>query len=145
MASFKNHLLISLGTFFVILGIIGIFVPMMPSTIFLLLAASCYARGSQRFYSWLMNNRWLGSIIRDFRDGHGILLRQKLLTMIILWLTIGSSAYFFIEKGWVKVLLILIATGVSLHLMHLKTRPVASMDIQASLLPTAPITTNDPE
>lgn len=145
MTSFKNHLLIFLGTFFIILGIIGIFVPMMPSTIFLLLAASCYARGSQRFYSWLMNNRWLGSIIRDYREGRGILLRQKLLTMIILWLTIGSSGYFFIEKGWVKIMLILIATGVSLHLIHLRTRPVASIENKSSLLPVTTVATKDPD
>jgi uncharacterized membrane protein YbaN (DUF454 family) len=96
MREIKNKLYIVFGTAFVILGVIGIFVPLMPSTIFLLIGASCYARGSQRFYTWLMNNRWLGGMIRDYREGRGIPLRQKLLTMIILWMTIGSSAYFFI-------------------------------------------------
>jgi uncharacterized membrane protein YbaN (DUF454 family) len=122
MREIKNKLYIAFGTSFVILGVIGIFVPLMPSTIFLLIGASCYARGSQRFYTWLMNNRWLGGMIRDYREGRGIPLRQKLLTMIILWITIGSSAYFFIENGWVKMLLICIAAGVSLHLIILKTR-----------------------
>ena len=127
MREIKNKLYIIFGTIFVILGVIGIFVPLMPSTIFLLIGASCYARGSQRFYTWLMNNRWLGGMIRDYREGRGIPLRQKLLTMIILWMTIGSSAYFFIENGWVKVLLICIAMGVSLHLIILKTRKLTPL------------------
>ena len=71
MREIKNKLYIVFGTIFVVLGVIGIFVPLMPSTIFLLIGASCYARGSQRFYTWLMNNRWLGGMIRDYREGRG--------------------------------------------------------------------------
>jgi uncharacterized protein len=128
MKEIKNKILVTFGTIFVILGVIGIFVPLMPSTIFLLIGASCYARGSQRFYSWLMNNRWLGGMIRDYREGRGIPLRQKLLTMIILWMTIGSSAYFFINNQWVKILLITIAVGVSFHLIILKTRKLTPLN-----------------
>jgi len=129
----------------VILGVIGIFVPLMPSTIFLLIGASCYARGSQRFYTWLMNNRWLGGMIRDYREGRGIPLRQKLLTMIILWMTIGSSAYFFIENGWVKMLLICIAAGVSLHLIILKTRKSTPINKSTISGVTIPETVKEPD
>jgi len=145
MREIKNKLFITFGTVFVILGVIGIFVPLMPSTIFLLIGASCYARGSQRFYSWLMNNRWLGGMIRDYRGGRGIPLRQKLLTMIILWMTIGSSAYFFIENGWVKVLLICIAMGVSLHLIILKTRRLTPLSKPNVPVVNIPDIVNDPD
>jgi len=140
MKNIKNKLFIILGTIFLILGVVGIFVPLLPSTIFLLLAAACYARGSQKFYNWLMNNRWLGSTIRDYREGRGILLRQKLLTMILLWLTIGSSAYYFVEQWWVKMILIGIAIGVSTHLMHVRTRPVEEIHKHEPLgiIPTIP-------
>jgi len=145
MRDIKNKLYIAFGTAFVILGVIGIFVPLMPSTIFLLIGASCYARGSQRFYTWLMNNRWLGGMIRDYREGRGIPLRQKLLTMIILWMTIGSSAYFFIENGWVKMLLICIAAGVSLHLIILKTRKSTPLIKSTISGVTIPETVKEPD
>jgi len=117
----KKKIYIFLGTLFVVLGIIGMFVPLMPSTVFLLLAAACYARGSQRFYDWLMNHPTLGSTIRHYRGGLGLPLRQKLLTMLLLWATIGASGYFFVHKDWVRILLVVIASGVSLHLLSLKT------------------------
>jgi uncharacterized protein len=145
MREIKNKIYIGFGTAFVILGVIGIFVPLMPSTIFLLMGASCYARGSQRFYTWLMNNRWLGGMIRDYREGRGIPLRQKLLTMIILWMTIGSSVYFFIENGWIKMLLIFIASGVSLHLIILKTRKLTPANTSNVPVITIPEIVNDPD
>jgi uncharacterized membrane protein YbaN (DUF454 family) len=117
----------------------------MPSTIFLLIGASCYARGSQRFYTWLMTNRWLGGTISDYREGRGIPLRQKLLTIIILWMTIGSSAYFFIENGWVKMLLICIAAGVSLHLIILKTRKSTPMNKSTIPGVSIPETVKEPD
>ncbi len=134
MSKIKKQFWVIAGSFFVLLGIAGIFIPIMPSTVFLLLGASCYARGSQRFYDWLLNNRWLGGTIRDYRDGRGILLRQKLLTMIILWMTIGTSAYFFVDKWLVQILLIFVAIGVSLHLVLIRTRQLDS--------PVLPITSH---
>lgn len=131
----KKHIYIFLGTLFVVLGVIGMFVPLMPSTVFLLLAAACYARGSQQFYDWLINHPTLGSTIRHYRDGLGLPLRQKLMTMLLLWSTIGASGYFFVDKGWVKIMLVVIATGVSLHLLSLKTyheRPIKSPGLVGS-------------
>ncbi len=121
MRRVKQKFFIVGGTVFVVLGVIGIFVPLMPSTVFLLLAAACYARGSKRFYDWLMNHPTLGSTIRHYRDGKGLPLRQKLMTMLLLWSTIGASGYFFVQKDWVKIMLVVIAFGVSIHLILLKT------------------------
>jgi hypothetical protein len=109
------------GTLFVVLGLIGIFVPILPTTPFLLLAAACYARSSARFYRWLMNHPWFGESIRNYRAGRGIPLREKLLALLALWLTIGISALLVLSNPWVEGALLVIAAGVTVHLATLPT------------------------
>jgi uncharacterized protein len=113
--------LVAAGTLFVILGVAGIFIPLLPTTMFLLLAAACYARSSQRFYNWLMTNRWFGAYIRNNREGRGITLRHKVFTLLLLWLTIIYGAWFVVSLWWVKLILLGIAAGVTLHLVKIKT------------------------
>ncbi len=114
-------LLMILGTLAVIIAMIGVFVPVLPTTVFLLLAAAAYSRSSDRFYHWLLDNRIFGSYIRNYREGRGIMLRHKLLTMLLLWSMIGTSAYFIVDVFWVKLLLLAIAVGVSIHILSVKT------------------------
>lgn len=114
-------LLLVSGTLCVVLGVLGMFLPVLPTTPFLLLAAICYARSSKRFYSWLMTNRWCGEYIRNYREGRGIPLKQKVLTILLLWLTIGYAAWFVISLWWVKLILLGIAVGVTIHLVRIKT------------------------
>ncbi|UCE98517.1 MAG: YbaN family protein [Dehalococcoidia bacterium] len=114
-------LLVLAGTIFVGLGIIGIFLPVLPTTPFLLIAAGCYARSSQKFYYWLMNNRWFGVYIRNYRQKKGMPLRIKILTVVLLWLTILLSVIFAVQSLVAKVILILIAVGVSIHVFFIKT------------------------
>ena len=114
-------LLIVLGTLCVALGVLGMFLPLLPTTPFLLLAAICYARSSERFYHWLMTNRWCGEYIRNYREGRGIPLKQKVLTILLLWLTIGSTAWLAISQWWVRLILLVIAVGVTIHLVKIKT------------------------
>ena len=109
------------GSLSVALGVIGIFFPVLPTTPFLLLAAFCYARSSQRFYDWLLNNRWFGDYIRNYREGRGIPLTEKILAICSLWLTIGFSVFFVVQVMWVKLLLLAIAVGVTIHLVRIKT------------------------
>ena len=119
-------LLIILGTLCVVLGVLGMFLPLLPATPFLLLAAVCYGRSSKRFYRWLMTNRWCGEYIRNYREGRGISLRQKVLTILLLWLTIGSTAWLAVALWWVRLILLGIAVGVTIHLVRMKTyRPEA--------------------
>ena len=119
-ALIKILLLVS-GTLCVVLGVLGMFLPVLPTTPFLLLAAICYARSSKRFYNWLMTNRWCGAYIRNYREGRGIPLKQKVLTILLLWLTIGYAAWFVISLWWVKLILLGIAVGVTIHLVRIKT------------------------
>jgi len=114
-------LLIIAGTLSLGLGILGIFVPVLPTTPFLLLAAACYARSSQRFYDWLLNNKWFGNYIRNYLQGKGGPLKVKVLTLALLWITIGCSVMFAVEVFLVRVFLILIAIGVSIHIFSLRT------------------------
>ncbi len=113
--------LIIAGTVCVALALIGVLIPVFPTTVFLLLAAAAYARSSERFYTWLTTNRVFGDYIRNYREGRGIRLRHKLLTMLLLWGMIGTSAVFFVDTTWVKLILLVIATGVSVHVITIKT------------------------
>ena len=74
-------ILITAGTIFIGIGIIGIFIPILPTTPFLLLAAACYARSSTRFYDWLINNKLIGAYIKNYREGRGIPLKIKVFTI----------------------------------------------------------------
>ena len=116
-----KKLLIIAGTFCVILGIIGIFLPILPTTPFLLLAAWCYARSSDRFYNWLINNKWFGSYIKNYREGKGIPIKVKLLSIALLWLTILFSIFFIIDNNYIKIILLIIAIAVTTHIITIRT------------------------
>jgi uncharacterized membrane protein YbaN (DUF454 family) len=139
MNEIKRIALIGGGTACVALGAVGLFLPILPTTPFLLLAAVCYAKSSKRFYDWLTTNRWFGAYILNYREGRGIPRRQKALTILLLWLTIGCTAGFAVTLGWVRLLLLAIATAVTVHLLRIKTFVPASPEVpspgQAELRP----------
>ena len=114
-------ILIIAGTIFLGFGVIGIFLPILPTTPFLLLSAACYARSSQRFYNWLMNNKWFGNYIKNYHEGRGIPLKFKIFTISLLWITILTSIYFVINNYWIEIILIIIAIGVTTHIITIKT------------------------
>ncbi len=117
----KKTLLVIIGTLCVVLGIFGIFLPLLPTTPFLLLAAICYGHSSNRFYNWLITNRWFGQYIRNYRQGKGIPLKHKVLTILLLWLTIGFTAWLAVTLWWVRLILLAIAVGVTIHLVSIRT------------------------
>ena len=114
-------LLIVAGSISVGLGILGIILPVLPTTPFLLLAAACYARSSQRFYCWLLNNRWFGTYIDNYRSKRGMPLKVKLLTVSLLWTTLTLSLIFAVSSLALRLILIVLALGVSIHILRLKT------------------------
>ncbi|MDQ6958638.1 MAG: YbaN family protein [Mariprofundaceae bacterium] len=113
--------LVVLGSLFVVLGIIGIALPLVPTTPFLLLAAVCYAKSSEKCYNWLFNHKWFGEYLRNYRDGKGIQLKVKVTMLIFLWLTMSLSAGFIIDIQWVQIMLIGIATAVTAQMCYLPT------------------------
>ena len=110
--------LIACGTLSVALGVLGVFLPLLPTTPFLLLAAACYARSSERWYDWLLGNRWCGPYIRNYREGKGISLRRTAVAIALLWLTIGYTAFVAVSQWWLRLLLLAIAGGVTVHLLR---------------------------
>jgi uncharacterized membrane protein YbaN (DUF454 family) len=117
----KRQLLITIGTICVAIGVIGIFIPILPTTPFLLLAAACYMRSSQKFYNWLMNNRLFGTYMRNYIEGRGIPIKVKVFTIALLWVTIGISVW-AVANWVVTVILLIIATAVTLHIIFIKAR-----------------------
>jgi hypothetical protein len=103
------------------LGVIGMFLPIMPTTPFLLLASICYSRSSKRFYNWLITNRWCGKYIRNYREGRGVSLKHKIFSIAMLWLTTGYSVWFVISLWWIRLILLAIVIGVTIHLVMIKT------------------------
>ena len=110
------------GTASLILGIIGIALPILPTTPFLLLATACYARSSEKFYNWLLNNRILGSYIRNYIEGKGMPIKVKIFTISMLWITILISAFLIIQIIWVKIVLIIIAIAVTIHIILIRPK-----------------------
>ncbi len=117
----KRILFIVAGTICLGLGALGIILPLLPTTPFLLLTAACYMRGSDRMYQWLLNNKWFGTYIRNYREGKGIPLRGKISALVLLWTTISFTAIFIISIGVIRVTLFIIAAIVSIYLIRLPT------------------------
>lgn len=119
----KKSLLIAAGSLAVALGFLGMFLPVLPTTPFLLLAAACYSRSSERFHFWLLHNRLLGRYISNYVEGRGMALRQKVVTIALIWVTIGSTIVFAVSHWALRLMLLATATGVSIHLARLKRAP----------------------
>ena len=120
-SALRRGLLVSVGIGAVGLGTVGVFVPLLPTTPFLLLAATCFIRSSDRMYAWLMHHRWFGGYLRNYREHRAISLRAKVLSLTLLWGAIGYSAVFAARAWWLRALLGVIAVGVTIHLVRLNT------------------------
>ena len=116
----KNYLLRALGVLSVALGALGILLPVLPTTPFLLLAAWAFLTSSDRLYNWLMNHRVFGLYIRSYIEFEGVSKAHKIFALASLWVTMTISIY-LVDKIAIRILLVIIAIGVSIHLLKLKT------------------------
>ena len=116
MNSFKRAAFNFAGFVSLILGVVGIVLPLLPTTPFLLLSAACFARSSDKFYHWLLSHPWFGHYIDNYRQGRGIPLKVKVVAIAIMWLSISCSIIFFVNFIWAKLLLLCIAIAVSCYL-----------------------------
>jgi uncharacterized membrane protein YbaN (DUF454 family) len=103
------------------LAVVGIFVPVLPTTPFLLLAAAAFVRSSPRLYNWLIHHPWFGSYIRYYREYRAVTLRAKVAALALLWAVIGYSAIWVVQAWSLRALLAAVAVGVTVHLLSLKT------------------------
>ena len=113
----------TIGIISVGLGTAGIFLPLLPTTPYLLLAAACFIRSSDRLYQWLIHNRWFGSYIRNYQEHRALPLRAKVTALLLLWTTMTYSVFFLLRHWVPQVLLLLIAAIVTVYLLSLKTMP----------------------
>lgn len=119
--SVQKYILVSIGVLSVGLAIIGIFLPLLPTTPFLLLAAACFVRSSDRLYTWLITHKWLGPYIRNYREHQAITRKVKITTLVLLWGTIGYSAFGVISYWPLRILLLVVAIGVTTHVLSMRT------------------------
>ena len=117
----KRRLFVIAGTITLVIGIVGIFVPVLPTTPFLLLTALCYLRGSKRLYDALLGNRFIGSYIRNYLEGRGMSLRMKIWTIALLWIAITLSAVLATDNLIVRIILGVVLVGVTTHIVLIKT------------------------
>ena len=110
-----------LGTVSLMLGIMGVFLPVLPTTPFLLLSAALYMRSSQRLYNWLMSHKHLGAYIRNFREHKALPLRVKIVSVTMVWATLLYCAVSVAKTWWMSLVFIAIAAGVTIHILSYRT------------------------
>jgi len=118
-SKFKKGLFVVAGTVSLGLGFVGIVLPVLPTTPFLLLSAACYYKGSERLHRWMLDNRLFGDYLRNYKEGKGIQPRTKIFTLILLWSVISFSALFMLNNVIIQIILFATAIGVSIHIIAL--------------------------
>lgn len=111
-----------IGFISVFLGVLGIFLPVLPTTPFLLLAAAMFFRSSPDAYHWLMEHPHLGPYIKSFREDKSIPLRIKIIAVSTLWITFMHCIIFVFEYWWVKLMMSLLAIGITIYILSFKTK-----------------------
>ena len=129
-SEFKRHLYIVAGSIAIGIAVIGIFVPLLPTTPFLILAAFCYGRGSKRLYNMLLSNRIVGNYLRNYLEGKAMSVKAKILTLSMLWIVSGCTAALLTDSPIVRIVLFAVASGVTVHIALLRvvvaSRPVVT-------------------
>lgn len=121
-ARLRRSLLYIAGWLSLVLGIIGAFLPLLPTTPFLLLASACFLRSSPKAAEWMLNNRYFGEYVRDFQENRGIPMGVKIRAIVIMWASLAVSAY-VMPVPWARWLLLIPGAGVTIFLLRYKTRP----------------------
>lgn len=111
-----------LGTLFLVLGAIGIFIPLLPTTPFWLLTAWFYIRSSEKLYNRAMQNRYFGACVRGFMVDKAIPLKTKILIVTVMWLSSILTSLLLVQNIWVVILLFLISVGVTWHVLSFPTK-----------------------
>jgi uncharacterized membrane protein YbaN (DUF454 family) len=119
---------LAVGLVCVGLGAIGMVLPILPTTPFLLAAAACFCKSSKRMYDWLLSNGWFGEYIRNYKEGRGLTMKTKITALTVMWATIGISTVFLLNRLLpsqlilpLQIVMIAVAIGVSIHILRLPT------------------------
>lgn len=115
-------LFIIFGVISLALGVVGIFLPLLPTTPFLLLSATLFMHSSPRMYLWLINNRYLGEYIRNYRENKAIPLHAKISAVTVMWASLFYCIFWVVVAWWwAQLLLACVGIGVTWHILSLKT------------------------
>lgn len=109
-------------------GIIGIFIPFLPTTPFLLIAVFCAGKSSQKMHKWIMEHRVFGRHLRNYFEGKGVERRVKCLALVLLWVTIGCGVLAMKESSFGRIAALIAGVGVTIHIMLLKKRETIKID-----------------
>ena len=112
---------IIVGTIALVIGAIGLFLPVIPTTPLVILAAACYYRGSNRLHNWILSSRWFGETVKNYQEGRGLTRDTKVRAISMMWAMILISAWFFVSNLFVRVAIICVAIGVTVYLIKLPT------------------------
>lgn len=112
----------ALGTLAVIMGIIGIFLPVLPTTPFILLAAACYARASERFYGYLLRSRSLGPLIHEWEEHRSLPWRTKKIALLLMLLSISFSLWMMASRPWVQAFLLCVGVSAAISILRIPSR-----------------------
>jgi uncharacterized membrane protein YbaN (DUF454 family) len=104
------------------LGVLGIFLPLLPTTPFVLLAAACFARGSERFHQWLLANRTFGPMVYEWERHRSLPYRTKITAIVLMSVTMSISIFFFVKPLWLQVGLALFGVGLAVWMYRLPSR-----------------------
>jgi hypothetical protein len=110
------------GTLALALGVIGIFLPLLPTTPFVLLAAACFARGSERFHQWLLANRTFGPMVYEWERHRSLPYRTKVTAIVLMSVTMAVSVHFFIRPVWLKVAIALFGVALAIWMYRIPSR-----------------------
>jgi uncharacterized membrane protein YbaN (DUF454 family) len=119
--SIKKGIYFIIGAIALGAGLIGVFLPVIPTTPFILLSAWCFFRSSPRIYNWVISNERFGNTIENYHQGKGITKDTKVKAIVMMWLTISVSVYFTIKSLHLIVFLYGIAIAVTIYLIRLPT------------------------
>lgn len=109
------------GVVLVGIGILGMFLPLLPTTIFFILAAWCFARSSEKYYRWIHTNKYFGKYLSDYQSGKGMPIKSKIFSIAFLWAGLLVSFFLLTDNLYIRILLAAIGIGVSWHIIYIKT------------------------
>ncbi|EJU07737.1 YbaN family protein [Fusobacterium hwasookii] len=122
MENLKKKIYIFVGFLAVILGIIGVILPGIPTVPFLLVALFCFERSSKKYHDMILNNKYFGKALRDYYEGRGLTTSVKIKAVLFLSCGMGFSVY-RLHNVYLRIMLVIIWIGVALHIILLKTKP----------------------
>jgi len=117
----KQAVYLIIGTLALVLGAIGLFLPVLPTTPFVILAAACYLRSSKRMHAWILQSRLFGETVENYQAGRGLKRDTKIRALVLMWATISISAFFFVDQLIFRGAMFLVAAGVTVYLLRLPT------------------------